>query len=298
MSGDSMTDGAAGSEAAGKARATGGRIARKFAELRAREEAALVPFIVAGDPNLDATRALVRELEARGADLIELGVPFSDPAADGPANQRAIARGLASGASLAAILATVSELRRESEIPIILFGYYNPILRYGCERLCADAARAGVDGLLVVDLPPEEAAELAHPARAHGLDLIYLLAPTTPAQRARRIARAGSGFLYYVSVTGVTGARAALAADLEARVRELRAITKLPIGVGFGISTPEQAAAVAGFADAVVVGSALSLIIERAGAGPGLNAAVGELAGAMKAAMRAARRRTPGAAQG
>lgn len=266
-----------------------GRIARKFAELRARNEAAMVPYIVAGDPNLEATRGLVLELEAQGADLIELGVPFSDPAADGPANQRASARGLASGASLAAILATVGEVRRESEIPIVLFGYYNPILHYGCERLCADAARAGVDALLVVDLPPEEARELAVPARANGLDLIYLLAPTTPVERARTIARAGSGFLYYVSVTGVTGARTSLAADLEARVRELRGLTDLPIGVGFGISTPEQAASVAGFADAVVVGSAISLIIERAGATPDLNPAVGSLVGAMKTAMRAAR---------
>ena len=177
------------------------------------------------------------ELEARGADLIELGVPFSDPMADGPANQRALARGLASGASLAAILAMVSELRRESQIPIMLFGYFNPILHYGCERLCADAARAGVDGLLVVDLPPEEAAELARPARAHGLDIIYLLAPTTPIERVRTIARAGSGFLYYVAVTGVTGTRTSLAAGLETRVRALRAVTDLPIGVGFGIST-------------------------------------------------------------
>jgi tryptophan synthase alpha chain len=271
------------------ARAAAGRIGRKFAELAARNEAALVPFIVAGDPNPEATRTLVRELEARGADLIELGVPFSDPAADGPVNQRAIARGLASGASLAAILAMVAELRSETEIPIVLFGYFNPILHYGCERICADAARAGVDGLLVVDLPYEEAAELARPARAHGIDIIYLLAPTTPVDRARAIARAASGFLYYVSVTGVTGARSSLAADLEARVRELRAVTDLPIGVGFGISTPEQAAEVAAFADAVVVGSALSLVIERAGASPGLASAVGELAGAMKQAMRAAR---------
>ncbi len=297
MSDASTTESAMRHGAARPARAAAGRIARKFAELRARNEAALVPFIVAGDPNLDATRALVRELQARGADLIELGVPFSDPTADGPANQRAIARGLASGASLAAILATVGELRRETESPIILYGYYNPILRYGCERLCADAARAGVDGLLVVDLPPEEAGELARAARAHGLDLIHLLAPTTPAERARRIARAGSGFLYYVSVTGVTGARASLAADLEERVRALRAMTKLPLGVGFGISTPEQAAAVASFADAVVVGSALSLIIERSGAGAGLAAAVGELVAAMKDAMRAARGRASAAAQ-
>jgi tryptophan synthase alpha chain len=271
------------------AKKTAGRIEKEFAELRARGDTALIPFIVAGDSNLDATLALVLELEARGADLIELGVPFSDPMADGPANQRALARGLASGASLAAILAMVSELRRESQIPIVLFGYYNPILHYGCERLCADAASAGVDGLLVVDLPPEEAAELARPARAHGLDIIYLLAPTTPLERVRTIARAGSGFLYYVAVTGVTGARASLAAGLEARVRALRAVTSLPVGVGFGISTAAQAAEVAGYADAVVVGSALSLIIEREGAGPGLLVAVGEAVGAMKDAMRAAR---------
>ena len=272
-----------------KAKRIMGRIEKKFAELRARGEAALIPFIVAGDPNLDATRALVLELEARGADLIELGVPFSDPMADGPANQRALARGLASGASLAAILAMVSELRRQSQIPIVLFGYYNPILHYGCERLCAEGARAGVDGLLAVDLPPEEAAELARPARAHGIDLIYLLAPTTPVERVRMIARAGSGFLYYVAVIGVTGARASLAAGLEARVRALRAVTELPVGVGFGISTAAQAAEVASYADAVVVGSALSLIVEREGAGPGLLAAVGETVGAMKNAMRAAR---------
>src|ERR1700676_2466140 len=151
------------------------RIKRKFRELRARGEAALIPFIVAGDPDMDTTRKLVLELEARGADLIELGVPFSDPMADGPANQRALARGLGAGASLTAILAMVTEVRRESEIPIVLFGYYNPILHYGCERLCADAARAGVDGLLAVDLPPEEASELARPARGHRLDIIYLL---------------------------------------------------------------------------------------------------------------------------
>ena len=266
-----------------------GRIERKFAELRAHGEAALIPFIVAGDPNLEATRTLVLELETRGADLIELGVPFSDPMADGPANQRALARGLASGASLAAILAMVGELRRQSQIPVVLFGYYNPILHYGCERLCADAARAGVDGLLVVDLPPEEAAELARPARAHGLDLIYLLAPTTPVERVRTIAHAGSGFLYYVAVTGVTGTRTSLAAGLETRVRALRTVTDLPIGVGFGISTAAQAGEVASYADAVVVGSALSLIVEREGAGPRLTAAVGEAVGAMKDAMRAAR---------
>ncbi len=265
------------------------RITRKFRELRARGETALIPFIVAGDPDLDRTRQIVRELEARGADLIELGVPFSDPMADGPVNQRAMARGLAAGASLNSILGLVSELRAETQIPLILFGYFNPVLHYGCERFCADAAKAGVDGILIVDLPPEESRELARPAAANGIDLIYLLAPTTPIERSRRIARAASGFLYYVSVTGVTGARAALAADLEQRVRELRSVTDLPIGVGFGISTPEQAGEVAAFADAVVVGSALSSLIEQHRESPDVVQSVGALVGAMKEAIRAAR---------
>ncbi len=265
------------------------RIRAKFRELRARNESALIPYVVAGDPNLDITKSVVREFEARGADLIELGVPFSDPMADGPANQRAAFRGLASGASLAAILSMVSELRRETEIPFILFGYFNPIFHYGCERLCADAARAGIDGLLVVDLPPEEAGELQRPARTNGLDLIYLLAPTTPIERARKVARSASGFLYYVSVTGVTGARASLASNLEEHVRNIRTITDLPIGVGFGISTPEQAANVARFSDAVVVGSALSLLVEANVNSTGLVERVGELVGSMKGAMKASR---------
>jgi tryptophan synthase alpha chain len=264
------------------------RIGRKLAQLRERGEVALVPFIVAGDPDLDRTKALVLELDKRGADLIELGVPFSDPMADGPANQRALARGLAAGASLSAILALVTELRKETEIPLILFGYYNPIMRYGCEQLCADAAEAGIDGILAVDLPPEESAGLARPARAAGLDLIYLLAPTTPIERSRKIAKAASGFLYYVSVMGVTGARTALAAELERRVRELRTVTDLPIGVGFGISTPEQAREVAAFADAVVVGSALTLLIEKHVNSPDLVRAAGDFVALLKDAIRSA----------
>jgi tryptophan synthase alpha chain len=272
------------------------RIAAKFRELRARNEAALIPFVVAGDPNLDATAALVLEFAARGADIIELGVPFSDPMADGPSNQRAAQRGLKSGASIAAILAMVSELRKETEIPLILFGYFNPIFHYGCERLCADAARAGVDALLVVDLPPEEAPELKIPARANGLDLIYLLAPTTPIERARKVVRSATGFIYYVSVTGVTGARTALASDIEEHVNNLRGVTDLPIGVGFGISTPAQAAEVARFSDAVVVGSAMSLLVEANADSPDLVNRVGELVGSMKSAMRAARAGTEAAA--
>ena len=220
---------------------------------------------------------------------VELGVPFSDPMADGPANQRAAARGLTSGATLPAILALVAELRKHSQIPIILFGYFNPVFRYGCERLCADANHAGVDGLLVVDLPPEEAHELAAPARAEGLDLIYLLAPTTPIERSRMIASSATGFLYYVSVTGVTGARAALASDLEQKVMTVKSITDLPVGVGFGISTADQAREVARFADAVVVGSAISQLIEQYQASEGLVAAVGEFASSLKQAMITAR---------
>jgi tryptophan synthase alpha chain len=271
------------------------RISAKFKELRARNESALIPYVVAGDPDLDATAALIREFEAQGAAIIELGVPFSDPMADGPANQRAAQRGLKSGASLAAILSMVSELRKETEIPLILFGYFNPIFHYGCERLCADAARAGIDALLVVDLPPDEAGELKRPARANGLDLIYLLAPTTPIDRARTVVRSASGFIYYVSVTGVTGARTALASDIEEHVNNLRGVTDLPIGVGFGISTPAQAAQVARFADAVVVGSALSLLIETNGSSPDLVKKVGELVGSMKSAMKHARAGTEAA---
>ncbi len=216
-------------------------------------------------------------------------MPFSDPMADGPANQRAAARGLAAGATLPAILSMVTELRQRTQIPMILFGYYNPIFHYGCERLCADAARSGIDGLLVVDLPPEEAPELARPARAAGLDIIYLLAPTTPLERSRVIARSASGFLYYVSVAGVTGARADLAHDLPANIRELRTVTPLPIGVGFGISTAVQAREVAAFADAVVVGSAISQMIETHAHSDRLVEIVGEFAGRLKNAMRKAR---------
>ena len=268
------------------------RIVAKFRELRSRDEAALIPFVVAGDPDLDTTRMIVREVAGRGADLIELGVPFSEPMADGPANQRALARGLGAGASLAAILSLVSELRADLEIPIVLFGYYNPIFHYGCERLCTDAVRAGVDGLLVVDLPMEEAGELKKYARPVHLDLIYLLAPTTPPERARTIAKAASGFLYYVSVAGVTGARRELPTDLEDHVRSIREFTDLPIGVGFGISTPEQAGAVARFADAAVVGSAMSLKIEENLGTPHVVSAVADLVGAMKNQMRLARNGT------
>jgi tryptophan synthase alpha chain len=183
-----------------------------FAALRVRGEAALVPYFTAGDPDLATTRELVRAAVAEGADAIELGVPFSDPMADGPVLQRSAARALAAGTSLTRVLELVSELRHEVRVPLVLFGYYNPFFRYGVERVARDAAAAGADAFLCVDLPPEEAGELRAATQAAGLDLIALLAPTTPRARLRHIARSASGFLYFVSVLGVTGARAELPA--------------------------------------------------------------------------------------
>ena len=239
------------------------RIAETFAALGARGQVALVPYFTAGDPDLPTTRDLVRAAVAEGADVIELGVPFSDPMADGPVLQRSAARALAAGTTLPRVLELVAKLRSEIAQPIVLFGYYNPFFRYGVERIAADAAAAGADGFLCVDLPPEEAADLRAAAHGAGLDLIALLAPTTPIARVRTIARAASGFLYFVSVLGVTGARAELPAELPALVRGARAVTRLPLGVGFGVSRPEQAAWIAGFADAVIVGSALARLLEE-----------------------------------
>jgi tryptophan synthase alpha chain len=238
------------------------RIRATFERLRAEGRVALIPFFTAGDPDLDVTRDLVLAAVAEGADLIELGVPFSDPMADGPVLQRAAIRALAAGTTLPRILGLVAELRRTTQVPIILFGYYNPFFRYGAEALARDAARAGADGFLCVDLPPEEAGDLHAASTANDLDLIYLFAPTTPPERLATIARSATGFLYLVSVLGVTGARDALPPELPDLVARARPVTGLPIGVGFGVQRPEQAAWVAGFADAVIVGSAFSKIME------------------------------------
>jgi tryptophan synthase alpha chain len=266
------------------------RIDRAFSALRAGGEVAMVPFFTAGDPDLDTTRSLVEAAVGEGADLVELGVPFSDPMADGPVLQRSAARALAAGTSLPRVLELVAALRGSTDVPIVLFGYYNPFFRYGDQAIARDAAAAGADGFLCVDLPPEESGPFRAAARAHGLDLIALLAPTTPLTRVRRITRAASGFLYFVSVLGVTGARDSLPDDLPAMVRRARAVTKLPIGVGFGVQRPEQAAWLAGFADAVIIGSALARIVEDAGA-PAAPARVASLLRALRTAMRAARTR-------
>jgi len=261
------------------------RIGERFAALRARGDVALVPYFAVGDPDLGTTRDLVRAAVAEGADAIELGVPFSDPMADGPVLQRAAARALAAGTTLPRVLELVGDLRRETDVPFVLFGYYNPFFRYGVDRLAADAAAAGVDGFLCVDLPPEEAGDLRTAATAHALDLIALLAPTTPPARVRQIARGASGFLYFVSVLGTTGARAELPPEVPDHVRRARAQTTLPIGVGFGVSRPDQAAWIAGFADAVIVGSAIARLVEE-GDRAGAAGRVAEFVGSLRRAMR------------
>jgi len=240
------------------------RIQRKFTELKERGETALISFVTAGDPDLDATLKILHALEKGGADCIELGIPFSDPTADGPTIQRSSERALKNGLSLPGILRLVQEFRRSSELPLILFGYFNPVFRYGLKAFCTQAAKAGVDGVLCVDLPPEESAELKRWTDAKELDLIFLLSPTSGDDRIRQVARQGRGFIYYVSVTGVTGIRRSFDDRLRSQVAYVRRATSLPVGVGFGISTPKQAAWIAGFADAAVVGSALVGTMERA----------------------------------
>jgi tryptophan synthase alpha chain len=261
-------------------------IERKLAELQKRGEAALIPFITAGDPNLVITLKILRALEKGGADCIELGIPFSDPTADGPTIQRSSERALKNGLSLPRIFQLVRQFRRTSEVPIVLFGYFNPIFHYGLENFCRAAARAGADGMLCVDLPPEESAELKCWTDAEGLDLIFLLSPTSGPDRVQLVAGKGRGFIYYVSVTGVTGARQALDDQLRSQVARVRRATSLPVGVGFGISTPKQAAWIAGFADAAVVGSALVERIEKAKGGVEKARCAGAFVSELKRAMK------------
>jgi len=233
-------------------------LSEMFARCRAEDRAAFVPFLVAGDPDLDTTGRLLVALERAGADAIEIGVPFSDPIADGPVIQAASERALAGGVTLEQILARVARLRAPLGVPLVLFSYANPILAYGVERFAEQAAASGIDAVLVVDLPPEEAEEeLAPRLAAHGVDLVFLLAPTSGRERIDRVARTGSGFVYFVSRAGVTGEQEALATELPRQLAAVRRRVGLPVAVGFGISTPEQVAAVAALADGVVVGSAL-----------------------------------------
>lgn len=234
------------------------RIAARFKSLAAQGRGALIPYLEAFDPDIETSLALLKAMPAAGADLIEVGMPFSDPSADGPIIQLAAIRGLKAGASVAGVLEMIAAFRKEDqETPIILMGYLNPVEAYGHARFCADAAKAGVDGLILVDLPPEEADILEQPAQDAGLDIIRLVAPTTPDERLRYVLSHASGFVYYVSITGITGTRTASAAELQSALARIRAATDLPVAIGFGIRTPEQAATAAGIADGAVVASAL-----------------------------------------
>jgi tryptophan synthase alpha chain len=255
------------------------RIDQCFARLRSEKRKGFIPYICAGDPSLEKTVDLARALEDAGADLIELGIPFSDPLADGIVNQLAAQRALEAGATVRGVLDCVREIREKSAIPIVLYTYLNPILQFGSEKFHSEGETAGVDGLLILDLPPEEDVETATGGTGTGkLVHIRLIAPTTPAERIQTIAKNAKGFLYYVSREGVTGARDSIAGSLGNRIAELRKLSDLPIAVGFGISNADQAREVAQLADAVVVGSAIVDLIAKHGAKSDLLEKVGSFA--------------------
>lgn len=265
------------------------RIEKAFTQLERERRPGLVPFITAGDPDLEASAQLVRTLAAAGADVVELGFPFSDPMADGPTIQAASERALAAGTSLEGVLKLVADVRKDCQVPLVLMGYFNPVYRYGVERFAADAAAAGVDGLLLVDLPPEESDEILPALRRHGIDMITLLAPTTPPERMKRLAAQGSGYLYYVSMTGVTGSKRLDPEEIRQAVTEVRALSPIPVGVGFGITTAEDAALVGSYADAVVVGSALVKIISEFGNAPDLQQRVADFVSELRRGLETCR---------
>jgi tryptophan synthase alpha chain len=245
----------------------GTRLHDTFARLRTEKQSGLITYTTAGDPDLPRSAAILRALDRAGADVLEVGVPFSDPLADGPVIQRATERAIAAGGSLRASLAMIADVRAEVRAPIVVFSYANPMLRMGLEAFARRAADAGVDGVLALDLPIEEAAGFRETLAAAGIDTIFLLSPTTTDARIKTAAALGSGFLYGISRLGVTGARAQVAAGAQALVGRIRAHTSMPVALGFGISSPEQVAEVCEYADAAVVGSALVSVIAEAGAG-------------------------------
>jgi tryptophan synthase alpha chain len=262
------------------------RLDETFARLRARGERALLPYFMAGDPSLADTRRLVIEAARRGADVVELGVPFSDPLADGPVIQRAGTRALAGGATVARVLETVAGLRAEIDVPIVLLTYYNPVLAFGLKAFARTAVDAGVDGAIVADMPPEESDPLATEATAAGLDLVYMVAPTSTLARVRLIARKSRGFIYVVSLTGVTGERQQLPADMATQIAAIRRETAMPVCVGFGISTPAQVATVGRVADGAAVGSAIVRLVESRAGSPTLVDDVGKFIAELKAPLR------------
>lgn len=258
------------------------RISRLFDRLRQADGKALIGYLTAGDPSPERTPALVAALERGGVDLVELGVPFSDPIADGPVIQRASERALRAGTSLSRVLEAARQIRRASEVPLLLFTYLNPVLRYGLEALARDAAGAGVDGLLLTDLSVEEAGRYVEAMRTRGLDTVFLAAPTSTEERRRLVAEYSTGFVYLVSRTGVTGEREAVAASAAELVAAMRRITQLPLAVGFGISRPEHVSEVGRLADAAVVGSAFVRLIEQHGGSASLETELESLARRLK----------------
>lgn len=240
-----------------------GRIERKFRDLKERKEKALVAYLTAGDPNLDKTKEIILGLDAAGVDILEIGVPFSDPTADGPIIQAASRRALENGSTLSNILDMTKSVRKFSDIPIVLFGYYNPILIYGNERFAKRATASGVDGILVVDLPPEESSELRKYTDRSEIDFISLIAPTSADDRIRKISQNARGFLYYISITGITGTAKPQVSDIKREMKRIRSITTLPVVVGFGISTRKQAGEIAPYADGIVIGSAFVRLIDE-----------------------------------
>lgn len=262
------------------------RIDATLARCRREERKALVMFLTAGDPTMATTEALIPAIAEAGADILEIGVPFSDPMADGPTIQAASERALASGANLRDILEMIRRVRVRCDIPVVLFSYYNVLMRYGVDRLANDSTKAGIDGWLVVDVPAEEAAEIRPALDAHNLHLIPLMAPTTPDKRARRVLTQAGGFVYYITVTGVTGARKDVPPDLTDRLQALKRITDLPVMAGFGVSSPEMARKVSRHADGVVVGSALINLVSRAGSCAEAVAAARDFVGSLARALR------------
>jgi tryptophan synthase alpha chain len=263
-----------------------GRIAKRFRELSEAGELGLVAYITTGDPSLDASEKIVLAAAEAGADIIELGVPFSDPLADGPTIQRASERALRSGTTLAGVIDLVHRLRKHTEVPLVLFSYFNPILQMGIEKFADAASAAGADGVLATDLTPEESADYRKILRSRGLDTIFLAAPTSTDARLAKIAGVSTGFLYLISRTGVTGAREALPEELPGLVRRIRKFTALPVAVGFGISLPTHVTVLGGIADAAVVGSAIVAEIEKATSAQSAAKAVGDLVGSLKRAAR------------
>ncbi|MDH4028818.1 MAG: tryptophan synthase subunit alpha [Nitrospirota bacterium] len=239
------------------------RIDQVFKQIKRENRKALIPYIMAGDPDLGSTKDLVLDLESAGADIIELGVPFSDPLADGPTIQRAAERSLQQGTTLRKVLALVKEIRRHTRIPLVLMTYYNPVFRFGIERFAEEAVRAGVDGTIIPDLIPDEADDFIRAAKQHGLDTVFLLAPTSTPDRIRKVTKAATGFIYYVSITGITGSKLSMSSAMKNTLEAVKKSSNKPVAVGFGISNPAEASAAAKLADGVIIGSAIVKMIAQ-----------------------------------